>query len=720
MEQSINSNSKSVNITTNETNLKISQNEKIKKLILTKAKNFLKERKKDTYSTYMIESYNIPISLKLLNIKNLSTSEITKAITTDIETIKKEFKDIHNIDIGEFTGITYTDKQIVKLTFHCPEQVSTKHLDYGEINLISNNVKHSLDKLIELDIIKFNLNKQKQPINSLKINLQNFLIKTLNISEESDKILIEQFINMISSSLKRDFKSILNNQSQQISSTQLLEYLSNISRQNKAIQQLFNKNRKKMNIKLYSRFESKQKQKLKLKKSLEQFLSKHLSEINQDDLNDFMEYALRGDKDWKKVFKNGTTDDFVILSFLKKKYKIYEEFLKVKKLKRTLTRHTEQGEQSIIYINDKNNIIKSPREKTTGLYYNDDDLPHINGIDNKKDTRGNIHRVLAAAINIKEIQKRYRKKNKGKTIEGISDTKRSSINFAKTPLYKRGDLNEYIQKEKPSARKLLRITTQIAKTLSKIHEQNICHRDIKPDNIFIDNKHNPKIGDFGVAEFIGHIPKHIKGSKPYMSPNNIIGGKISANDDIYSFGIMLYRIFSKDNHNTPYFNSDYPKPWEKNNQTWLKWINSQYLDGDLNDLELDKGLKKHLETHKITSKRELFLSYFCETYQKDNKDKITDFTFNMNKLTTLSFENFIKRCTSGKTLTKNNIINMSNHEKMQNNMIKLITKLTTYPLPEDITMKKVYKEMKKIYNQSLKLKKKKEQSNSNNRLTAVN
>lgn len=79
--------------------------------------------------------------------------------------------------------------------------------------------------------------------------------------------------------------------------------------------------------------------------------------------------------------------------------------------------------------------------------------------------------------------------------------------------------------------------------------QNIIHRDIKPENIFVSRFGEFKLGDFGIARETGSAlradyPK--KGTFSYMAPEMYKGEEYDARVDIYSLGIVLYKLC---NHN---------------------------------------------------------------------------------------------------------------------------------------------------------------------------
>ena len=92
------------------------------------------------------------------------------------------------------------------------------------------------------------------------------------------------------------------------------------------------------------------------------------------------------------------------------------------------------------------------------------------------------------------------------------------------------------------------IGIQIAQGLSKAHEQGIIHRDIKPANIMITNDGMVKILDFGIAKLAGTtmITREgtTKGTVSYMSPEQIRGKNIDQRADIWSLGVLLYKMLS--------------------------------------------------------------------------------------------------------------------------------------------------------------------------------
>lgn len=94
---------------------------------------------------------------------------------------------------------------------------------------------------------------------------------------------------------------------------------------------------------------------------------------------------------------------------------------------------------------------------------------------------------------------------------------------------------------------VIRVAAEIADALEYLHERKIVHRDLKSANILILGDGSAKLLDFGTAHIAGHeetITRHgeFVGTFAYASPEQITGGKVAPASDLYSLGVLLYRL----------------------------------------------------------------------------------------------------------------------------------------------------------------------------------
>lgn len=96
-------------------------------------------------------------------------------------------------------------------------------------------------------------------------------------------------------------------------------------------------------------------------------------------------------------------------------------------------------------------------------------------------------------------------------------------------------------------RDALRIAGRLADALSHAHENGVVHRDIKPGNVMILKKGEPKIMDFGVAKLetskltaLGDV----LGSPGYMAPEQALEARVDARSDLFSLGTVLYEALT--------------------------------------------------------------------------------------------------------------------------------------------------------------------------------
>ena len=98
---------------------------------------------------------------------------------------------------------------------------------------------------------------------------------------------------------------------------------------------------------------------------------------------------------------------------------------------------------------------------------------------------------------------------------------------------------------------IIYIIYQLVKGLQDIHKNNLIHRDLTPDNIFIDNNKKIKIGDFGITKILTETNKYTKsqiGKIHYIAPEIELGEKYNNKIDIYSLGCIIYELFTLNNY----------------------------------------------------------------------------------------------------------------------------------------------------------------------------
>ncbi len=126
-------------------------------------------------------------------------------------------------------------------------------------------------------------------------------------------------------------------------------------------------------------------------------------------------------------------------------------------------------------------------------------------------------------------------------------------------------LGQLMNRQPSSIEKLLPMTIQIADALESAHAKGIVHRDIKPANLFVKDRGQVKVLDFGLAKIEGTeilpagsspskldtmvegeltSPGATVGTISYMSPEQARGQLVDARTDLFSLGTVLYQLAS--------------------------------------------------------------------------------------------------------------------------------------------------------------------------------
>lgn len=107
-------------------------------------------------------------------------------------------------------------------------------------------------------------------------------------------------------------------------------------------------------------------------------------------------------------------------------------------------------------------------------------------------------------------------------------------------------MNKYFREHELTKSDVIKLGIDICKALEVCQKYKIIHRDIKPSNIFVSDTGEFKLGDFGVARTLEKASNGMskKGTYTYMAPEVHMGGEYSSNIDIYSLGIVMYKLLN--------------------------------------------------------------------------------------------------------------------------------------------------------------------------------
>ena len=111
---------------------------------------------------------------------------------------------------------------------------------------------------------------------------------------------------------------------------------------------------------------------------------------------------------------------------------------------------------------------------------------------------------------------------------------------------KHGDIKGLVKlKKRLSEAEIKKYLIQILNSMEYLSGKGVLHRDIKPENMFLDEKLNIKLGDFGMAMFMDEERKDFCGTPNYISPEILTSKgyvKYTIKSDIWSIGVSLYTM----------------------------------------------------------------------------------------------------------------------------------------------------------------------------------
>ncbi|MCA1657652.1 MAG: protein kinase, partial [Actinobacteria bacterium] len=89
---------------------------------------------------------------------------------------------------------------------------------------------------------------------------------------------------------------------------------------------------------------------------------------------------------------------------------------------------------------------------------------------------------------------------------------------------------------------------EIARALGAAHARHIVHRDVKPQNVLIDDEGTAKVTDFGIARTLDEegltADGRVLGTTDYVSPEQALGQPVTGQSDLYSLGVVLWEMLT--------------------------------------------------------------------------------------------------------------------------------------------------------------------------------
>jgi len=194
-----------------------------------------------------------------------------------------------------------------------------------------------------------------------------------------------------------------------------------------------------------------------------------------------------------------------------------------------------------------------------------------------------------------------------------------------TELLPCGELFDYIPNHGLSRYEALRLLAQMTSALLHCHKFGIVHRDLKPENLLLDDDHNVKIGDFGMARLMkdGNLLKTSCGSPHYASPEVIAEDKYDGKcSDVWSLGVVFFAMLSG---KLPFFHNHIPTLL--NLVTRGVYEMPENLDPDLADLikeMLQVDLSKRIKMEKILQHPAFQKSGIDTSIHPDSNESLTN------------------------------------------------------------------------------------------------
>src|SRR6187431_1136902 len=130
---------------------------------------------------------------------------------------------------------------------------------------------------------------------------------------------------------------------------------------------------------------------------------------------------------------------------------------------------------------------------------------------------------------------------------------------------------------------------EVARALGAAHDHRIVHRDVKPQNVLIDEEGTAKVTDFGIARSLAEegltADGRVLGTTDYVSPEQALGRDVDPQSDLYSLGVVLFEMLT----------GDVPFHGENQVAVAMKHVREELPDVQLRRPEVSSALASVLE-----------------------------------------------------------------------------------------------------------------------------